>query len=1002
MLKGSKKDILGKTPEALSPEKQPNGKYSKDYAVELIAEVIQKGHIEFEWVHLRKDGTEILIEIILSKIERDQEVTLFTTWRDVTEKRKTEHALIKSEQRLSQIAEHSNSVIWEVDQNGIYSYISPVSTRIFGYKPEELVGKKHIWDLFPDDYNKVGSEHQQTSQYPEKTPFNWENQILRKDGNVIWVSRFGSAIEDESGRIIGYRGVDNDITSRKLAEEELMKFRMISDKASYGTVITETKTSRITYCNQTFAKMHGYEVQELIGMEITKLHTPEQLKFYYESIYPDFIAKGEYTFKEFGRKRKDGSTFPGLVSAKQFLDKDGLPIFNASTVIDISKEKKISEQIQEQNLRLRSIIEAIPDILYIMDGEGNYLEYFSSSDANTIGDFSELVGKNLREVYDEEEARFHLGKIKKTLSNRKIETYEYSGMKGYQHRFFESRLVPMTENKVLRFVREITERKKSENEIKRLTLAIEQSPVAIVITDLRGNLEYFSPAFLQMTGYTYEELKGKPISIIKSGLTEKSVYQDLWKTISSGKSWSTEWRNKKKNGEIFWETVSITPILDEKKQIKNFLAVKQDNTEKKHYEQEILELNINLEKRINERTLELEKSNRQLEIARIEADSANQAKSEFLSRMSHELRTPMNSILGFAQLLELTELKESQRKSLEYILKSGNHLLQLINEVLEISRIESGNITISLKPVELIGMIEEVIGSVMPFAANQSIDISFSKDPWKNVFVLSDAQRLKQILINLLNNAIKYNKKEGKVKLFLTALPEEQEKKYIRINVEDTGIGISGEKIHKLFRPFERADQDHSAIEGTGLGLSVVEKLTKLMGGKVGVESQKGVGSKFWVELPITEENVMRVEESSQKEVPKISSYPLTGKLLLVEDNIPNIELIRELLASLMPEIQLLTTMYGLEALEIAKKSTPSLILLDLNLPDSNGAKILEILKRNEETREIPVIVVSADATTKHIEEILEMGADQYITKPINIGQMISIFHHYLKLSPND
>lgn len=997
MILGTKEDLLGKSPTEISPTYQPNGEKSSGYAKKLIDLVLEKGHTEFEWLHQRKDGSEFLAEIKLSKLEKNGEETLFTSWRDITEKRKTEIALLKSEERFRQISEHTGSVIWEVDHNGLFTFMGPVAKRVFGYDPEEIVGKKYFWDIFPENeresLKKTGLKYLQEGI----ELFDWENPIQRKDGKTIWVSSFGSAIRDDKGKIIGYRGADYDISARKIAEEELRKFRIISDQASYGTVITEYNTRIITYCNEAFAKMHGYTIEELIGMEIFNLHTSEQLDYYIANIYAEYLKNKEYSIKEFGRKRKDGSTFPGLTTAKLFYDERGTALFNAATVIDISDQKIIEKQIKDQNLRFKAIVDAIPDLLFIMDKEGNYLEYYSSNLENYIGHFEYLVGKNLKEVFPEENLKIHQEKLEACFLENRIKTYEYSGIRGFEKRHFECRIIPMTNDKALRFVREITERKKNESEIQKLTLAIEQSPVAIIITDQEGKLEYMSPAFLQMTGYTFEELDGQPIGMIKSGLTDQKIYEDLWETINSGKNWQHEWMNKRKSGELYWENISITPIQDEVGRINNFLAVKQDITERKKYEEEIISLNQNLELRINNRTKELETINKELEIARNQAESANLAKSEFLSRMSHELRTPMNSILGFAQLLELTKLNVSQKKKLEYILKGGNHLLQLINEVLEIAKIEAGKISISLEQVELISTINDVVESVGPFALNKAIKISFEKAFGKECYVLADLQRLKQILINLLNNAIKYNSESGNIHISLDKTTGENGTKLIKISIKDDGIGISKENIQKLFKPFERAGNDNSSIEGTGLGLSVVEKLTKLMDGKVGVISKEGVGSTFWIELPYLDTVREKITIPVQETVNIQQDYNPKGKLLLIEDNISNVELIKELLKSLKPESELITTMYGLESLQLAKLNDPSLILLDLNLPDLHGAKVLDMLKSDPETRNIPVIILSADATKKQMDEILKNGAIRYLTKPFNLVNMIGIFNSYLK-----
>ncbi|OYX23998.1 MAG: hypothetical protein B7Z16_01310, partial [Algoriphagus sp. 32-45-6] len=529
-----------------------------------------------------------------------------------------------------------------------------------------------------------------------------------------------------------------------------------------------------------------------------------------------------------------------------------------------------------------------------------------------------------------------------------------------------------------------------EREVKKLTLAIEQSPVAVIITDLEARLQYMSPAFLMMTGYTYDEMIGQPIGTIKSGLTNKETYSDLWETIKTGNPWHKEWINKRKDGTLFWEYILINPIRNEKGEITNYLAVKQDITQRKRYEEEIIELNHNLEARIEQRTWELEK-------AKIEADEANKAKSEFLSRMSHELRTPMNSILGFAQLMEYTELTPMQHRNIEFILKSGNHLLNLINEVLDISRIEAGKVSISLEPVELFGAIQDVTESLQPISLQKNVEIKYPSKKGDGIYVRADLQRVKQVLFNLINNAVKYNRPNGSVTISIQTdkdfgIPSG----FTRVMIEDTGIGIEESNLKKLFTPFERGGLETSSIEGTGLGLSVVEKLVELMEGKVGVKSEIGVGSSFWVDFPsinLEPNTTLNQDQLILNQVAAKSSE----KILLVEDNQVNIELISDLVQNINPNFELLITKYGKEALSLAETEMPDLILLDLHLPDTHGKEVIKSLKQNKDTQSIPVIIVSADANPARINELLELGAAQYVTKPINVNQMIQIISSYSK-----
>jgi len=377
-----------------------------------------------------------------------------------------------------------------------------------------------------------------------------------------------------------------------------------------------------------------------------------------------------------------------------------------------------------------------------------------------------------------------------------------------------------------------------------------------------------------------------------------------------------------------------------------------------------------------------------------QAQAASQAKTEFLSRMSHELRTPMNSILGFAQLLEISQkdpLTQGQRDRVLQIVDGGNHLLNLINEVLDISRIEAGRLQVSPEPVRVLDALREVYGLAVPLAEPRHIQIEL-KEPDGKLYLVADQQRLKQVLLNLLSNAVKYNRRRGKVSIHT----EVQPLGYLRISITDTGKGISAKKLEKLFVPFERLDADTSKVEGTGLGLALSRRLVELMDGQIGVESKVGVGSTFWFELPCSDDPSARLLDIKKSSVSLTSLKETSMKVLYIEDNPANYELVRQVLDD-YPQIELIGETHAQAGIEKAHQQQPDLILLDLHLPDIDGQEALGLLKLEEETQSIPVVVLSADATPGRIQRLIDQGAEAYLTKPLNVKEFIQLLDELMK-----
>ena len=383
---------------------------------------------------------------------------------------------------------------------------------------------------------------------------------------------------------------------------------------------------------------------------------------------------------------------------------------------------------------------------------------------------------------------------------------------------------------------------------------------------------------------------------------------------------------------------------------------------------------------------ERKKTDDALRIARLEAERANRAKSAFLSNMSHDLRTPLNAILGFAQLLELDDMPDDRKESVAQILRGGEHLLTLINEVLDIARIEAGHLSLSMEPVQALEIVDLAVELIRPLAAHRGIALNIDRATSEFV-VLADRQRLSQILLNLLSNAVKYNRDRGTVTIGFQPVDGGR----LRLTVTDTGAGIAEPKLRLLFQPFERLGAEQTAIEGTGLGLALSRGLAEAMGGALNVESVVDRGCTFWIELPLTEAPQELTDATVATLTEDVTRRSDTrGVVLYIEDNRSNVRLMERLLER-RPGVRLLHASDGERGLAAAQIGRPDLILLDLHLPDLPGEEVLHRLWQDPLLRTIPVAILSADATAEQSRRLKLSGAIAYLTKPLEIRAVLQL-----------
>jgi signal transduction histidine kinase/AmiR/NasT family two-component response regulator len=422
----------------------------------------------------------------------------------------------------------------------------------------------------------------------------------------------------------------------------------------------------------------------------------------------------------------------------------------------------------------------------------------------------------------------------------------------------------------------------------------------------------------------------------------------------------------------------VAYIIHQVEDVTAFVQLQQQGSRAQQQTAQLQARTEQMQAEILRRSQELHEANQALR-------AANEAKDEFLSRVSHELRTPLNAILGFSELLSLGELGAEQRDWAGLILKAGRHLLALLNDVLDISRIEGGNLSMSMEPVPLGALIADVLDLVRPLADGAGVRLAPAPQLPDQLCVAADRQRLRQVLINLLSNAVKYNHPTGTA----TVTVEHRPDRWLRIRVIDTGRGIAPESLGKLFTPFERLDAAQAGFEGTGLGLALSRHLTHSMGGVLDVSSLPGEGSTFWVDLPTADPATVEQAAADDAELLALRGYPTPKRVLYVEDMVENVRLVEQILTR-RPSITLIPAMLAGIALDLAREHQPDLVLLDLHLPDMTGEQLLALLRAEPATRDIPVVVLSADATQHHIEALHAAGVAAYLTKPIAVRHLLN------------
>ena len=643
--------------------------------------------------------------------------------------------------------------------------------------------------------------------------------------------------------------------------------------------------------------------------------------------------------------------------------------------------------LQSSRDMLVKVINASPQSVFWKDRNSIYLgcnERFARSAGLARSD--EIVGKSDfdlprprkdaeryvaddAEVMEKNEPKLHFTEQLQLADGRRI--------------WIDTSKVPLTDVQgrvygILGMHEDVTQRKAAEDELLRLRAAVEQSANIIVITNTEGTIEYVNPAFERATGYTASEAIGQNPRILSSGDQGAEFYRNLWNTLISGRSWSGQFHNKRKDGSLFWEFATISPVMGEDGRIRSFIAVKQDISERKAMEQDLLE-------------------------AKDRAEAASRAKSEFLAVMSHELRTPLNGVLGFAELLADSPLDEEQVEFVHTIRSSGNHLLQVVNDILDFSSIEEKGVSLHASVVVVSVVAGGACDTVRAAAIEKGLDLNLELDPQTPATVWGDALRIRQILINLLGNAVKFTA-AGSIALKVAPV-DEGGRRFVDFAVSDTGTGIAPEILPQLFQPFTQGDSSlRRRYEGTGLGLAISQRLAKAMGGGIRVVSALGSGSTFTFRIPLKDSVPAEAAPSSEPraDVPR-KPRPAPGdrcKVLVVEDDAVSRTLAGKLLQSFGYEVE--SASDGQKAVAAFVPGKFFAILMDMQMPKMDGvAATLAIRAAEAEagSPRVPIIALTANVMPGDRERCIEAGMDDFLSKPVRRDQLGSMLERFARRS---
>lgn len=925
----------------------------------LVVGLKEKGTVENLEAQFRLKNGEVKNGLVSAAIlELNGEKHILSITRDISERKLTQEIIKNSEANLNSLINNRNESIWSIDKE--YNYV--VFNKFFSdaycssFNIELKKGMNSLEILSPElkDFWKPRYD---AVLKGEKISF--EFSVIINNQTRYFNVFLNPIVIDKN--IMGVTALSLDITDKKLSEKILFENQLrLTSLVNNAPIVFFALDSKgvFTLSEGKSLSALGLRPGQVVGLSVFEVY--KEFPEITESIKKALNGESQSIIHDLG---------------KSIFDVTYSPVKNANgeTIEVIGVATEITERwLAEKEISgLWNILDGSLNEIFIFDAETFQFEYVNEGAKKNLGYSSEriytLTPVDIKPKFNRASFRELVAPLlNKQKENIVFETIHLRSNGSTYPAEIHLQLVEKNgKQKFLAIINDITERKKAEEKLKTLSRAIEQSPVSIVITNINGNIEYVNPKFEEVTGYSFDEVKNKNPRVLSSGHKTKYDYQELWQTILGGKEWRGKFYNKKKNGELFWESATISPILNEKNEIIKFIAVKEDITEQNKMTQELIE-------------------------AKEKAEEMVRLKSYFFANMSHELRTPFVGILGFAEILKDTLENKEEREYAVQILKSSKRLTDTLNKILNISRLEFDKVEVKSSEVDVCRLLKSIESFYSSSAKLNNTTITACAVE-NNVRVLTDAKLLEDILNNLVNNAIKFTE-NGTIRLSVS-IEQNKENPRVLITVQDTGIGIPKEKQHLIWQEFRQASEGYNrSFEGTGLGLTITKKYVELLGGDISLISEENKGTSFTISLPMsktdgeikTEEEIPLIKRSVEKT--KTNRKP---KLLYVEDDVVALQFISIILKS---SYEVETAFKASTALELAGRKHFDILMLDINLGQGmDGVELMHKIREIEYYKSKPIVAVTAYAAESDKKDFLSKGFTHYISKPFVKNQLLDL-----------